>query len=126
MRSSIASIIMFVVMVICITFSINYLKNKTHMLEYSNNKIETAIKSNSFENASRSLNEFKTIWDNYSRNISIFTNHNELDDIDEQIEKLTQYIKYENKEESLISTNIIRSILNRIPEMEKVDVQNLF
>lgn len=126
MRSSIAAIVMFIIMILCMLFSINYLKNTTAELEYSNTKIEEALNSNSFENASKSLNEFKNIWGNYSHNISIFTNHNELDDINVQIEKLTQNIAYKNKMESLISTNTISNILEGINEMEKLNIQNLF
>lgn len=113
-------------MVICLLFSVNYLTDTIYKLEYSNNKIERALKSNSFQNASELLNEFKSDWDNCSRNISVFTNHNELDDINIELEKLNQYIIYGNKQEALISTNTIRTILESITEMEKLDIQNLF
>ncbi|WP_446898348.1 DUF4363 family protein [Clostridium sp. LBM24168] len=117
---------MFIIMAICMIFSVNYLKSTAYKLEYSNNEIERALKTNSFQTAADSLNKFKSVWNSHSQNISIFTNHSELDDINAQIEKLTQYIDYGNKEEALISTNIIRNILESITKMENLNIQNLF
>jgi cell division protein FtsL len=126
MRSTITSITIFIIMVICIGFSVNDLKKAIYELNCSTFKIENSINSNSFEKANASLEEFKNIWNTYSHKISMFTNNNELDDINNEIDKLNEYITYKNKEQCLISINIIENILKSISELEDANIYNLF
>nr|WP_245331499.1 DUF4363 family protein [Clostridium algifaecis] len=113
-------------MIICMIFSVNYLKKTNTSLKYSSTNIENAIKSNSFENAEKLLDEFSKNWDKNSSKISIFTNHNEIDSINSELLKLKQHIIYKNKEEALASINIIHGIIGSISEMESLNIINLF
>lgn len=113
-------------MTICTFLSVNYLKATVRKLDYSAVKVENFLKSNSFEHADKALSEFNKKWNNYCYKISVFTNHNEIDDINSQLQNLSQNIKYKNKEDSMISINTIKSMLASIDEMERVSIYNLF
>lgn len=126
MKSSIASVLIFILMIICMAFSVNYLKTINTSLENSSVNIENAIKSDSYEKAENLSKEFTKMWNKNSNKISIFTNHNEIDSINSELLKLKQHIAYKNKEESLVSINIIRGIIKSITEMENLNIVNLF
>ncbi|MBV4418356.1 DUF4363 family protein [Clostridium tyrobutyricum] len=126
MKSSIASISIFVIMVLSMIFSVHYLKIIDSKLIYSSDQIEKSLESNSFDKAGDFLKQFKIDWNKYSNKMTLFTNNNEIDDINLELSRLSQYIKFKNKEESLASISSIRSIVKSISDMERLSVQNIF
>lgn len=126
MKSSIAAISLFVIMVIFMIFSLNFLKIADAKLDYSSKEIKNALDANSFEKADKFLNRFTDDWNKYSNRMSVFTNHNEIDDISIELSKLNEHIKFRNREESLASINSIISIIESISTMEKLNIQNIF
>lgn len=126
MRNVIASITIFIVMIIALLFSMSYLDNVCTKLENSTLQIEKSIESNSWEQAHNHSNKFMNEWKKYSPKVSIFSNHNEIDDINNELWRLTQHISYRNGEEALASTNVIKNLLKHIVESEKINMQNLF
>lgn len=126
MKSSIASISIFVIMVLFMIFSVHYLKIIDSKLIYSSDQIEKSLESNSFDKAGDFLKQFKIDWNKYSNKMTLFTNNNEIDDINLELSRLNQYIKFKNKEESLASINSIKSIIKSISDMERLSVQNIF
>ncbi|MEY7999259.1 DUF4363 family protein [Clostridium sp. Mt-5] len=126
MKSIIISFSIFVVMVFCIIFSVNYLNTICTKLENSNIQIEKSIQSNSWDEAYKNSQNFMADWKKYSSNLSIFSNHDEIEDINNESWKLIHHINHKNSEESLSSTNVIQNSLNHILEMQRLNIQNLF
>ncbi len=58
--------------------------------------------------------------------MTLFTNNNEIDDINLELSELSQHIRFKNKEEALVSINSIRNIINSISDMERLSLQNIF
>lgn len=113
-------------MVLFMIFSVHYLKIIDSKLIYSSDQIEKSLESNSFDKAGDFLKQFKIDWNKYSNKMTLFTNNNEIDDINLELSRLNQYIKFKNKEESLASINSIKSIIKSISDMERLSVQNIF
>ncbi|MBR9647789.1 DUF4363 family protein [Clostridium tyrobutyricum] len=126
MKSSITSISIFIIMVLFIVFSVHYLKIIDSKLIYSSNQIEKSLDSNSFDKADDFLKQFKINWNKYSNKMTMFTNNNEIDDINLELSELSQHIRFKNKEEALVSISSIRNIINSISDMERLSLQNIF
>jgi hypothetical protein len=126
MKGFIVSITIFIAMIISIFFSINYLNKTCRKLETLNVQIERNIESNSWDSAySNSLNFLKE-WEKISPKISVFTSHAEIDNVNNELYKLTQYTKCKNEDEALASANVLKFLLNHISNMEKSNTQNIF
>ena len=65
-------------------------------------------------------------WKKYSSKLSIFSNHHEIDDINNELWKLLHHITYKNKEEALISIDIIKNSIYSILHIQQLNIENLF
>ncbi|MCI1944781.1 DUF4363 family protein [Clostridium luticellarii] len=126
MKSTIISFSIFVLMLFCIIFSINYLNTICTKLQDSNIKVEKSIQSSSWKEAYENSQNFMEEWEKYYPKLSIFSDHNEIEDISNESQKLLQHIKHKNSEESLSSANVIQNSLKHIREMQQLNIQNLF
>lgn len=126
MKNIIISFSIFILLIISVIFSINYLDTTCRRLLQLDNKIETSIDSKSWDGAYRYSLEFKKEWDKSSKYISIFTSHAEIDNIYNELWRLTQYTKTKNEEDSLASVHVIKYLLHHIVNMEQINIQNLF
>lgn len=126
MKGVIISISIFFVMLIGIFFSINYLNKVCTKLDNLNKEIEISIENKSWTKAYDNSIKFLNQWDNYSRKISIFVNHAEIDNINSELWKLTQYTKCKTEEEALASSHVIKFLLEHIVNLEKVNAENIF
>jgi len=125
MKNIVASFIIFFALLISIIFSISYLNKTCITLENLDTKLENYIESSSWEDAYGTSLKLMEDWDKYSKVISVFVNHAEIDNINSELWKLTQYVKCKNSDESLASVHIIKFYLRHITNMEKVNIQNI-
>lgn len=126
MKGVITSLTIFFVMLIGIFFSINYLNKVCAKLEVSAVQIEKDIDAHSWDNAYNDSLNFLKDWDKYSHKISIFSDHVEIDNVNNEIWKLTQYTKCKNEEESSASAHALKFLLKHIADREKVNSENIF
>ncbi|MFL0197670.1 DUF4363 family protein [Clostridium sp. WILCCON 0269] len=126
MKSTIVSFSIFILMLFSIIFSIHYLNSMCAKLQNLNMKIEQAVESNDWDKSYKNSEELTAEWKKYSPRLSIFSNNNEIDDINNELSKLMQHITYKSKEESLISISIIKNSIYGILEMQQLNMHNLF
>lgn len=126
MKSIYISLVLFFVMIVSIIFSITYLNRVCRQLEQIDISMEQDIKDESWKKAYDSSIDFMNKWNQYSKNISVFVDHKEIDNIHNELWRITQYIKCENTDESLASLHVIKFFLNHILDMEKLNLQNIF
>lgn len=126
MKNVIISFTIFICMLILSMFSVMYLNKICNELQALDATIENQVNSASFDTAYKTSVEFLNKWNKYSNTISVFVNHAEIDNINNELWKLTQYTKCENKDESLASTHVLKFFLEHIANMEKVNIQNIF
>jgi hypothetical protein len=126
MKSIVASFIIFIVMLISIFISTNYLNSICKKLETLDMQIERNVETDSWNKAYSNSLKFLNQWEEYSQKVSIFVHHAEIDNINNELWKLTQYTKCKNKDESLASTHVLKFYLDHIADMEKVNPQNIF
>lgn len=126
MRNIVISFVIFITVMLSAIFSIKYLNGVCIKLEGLSMEIENNIQSSEWNKAYDNSLKFLTEWDKYSKKVSVFTHHAEIDNINNELWKLTQYTKEKNKDESLASAHVIKFYLKHIVEMEKVNLQNVF
>lgn len=126
MKSTIISFSIFILMLFSIIFSLRYLNTVCMKLENLNTKIEQTLQSNDWKESYENSQHFMKEWKKYSSKLSIFANYNEIDDIDNELWKLVHHITYKNKEEALISIDIIKNSIHSILHMQQLHTENLF
>lgn len=126
MKSTVISFSIFILMLFSIIFSINYLNSICTKLQNLNIEIEQAIESNNWDKSYKNSKEFAAEWKKDSPKLSIFSNHNEINDINNEFWKLVEHITYKNKEEALISIGVIKNSIYGILEMQQINMHNLF
>lgn len=126
MKGVVISISIFFIMLLGTFFSINYLNKVCTKLDNLNKEIETNIRDNAWDKAYDNSLKFLNQWDDYSHKVSIFVNHAEIDNINSELWKLTQYTKCKTEDEALASSHVIKFLLEHIVNLEKVNMENIF
>lgn len=126
MKSVVISLLISVTMIITMSFSIKYLNEASQNLGRLNDEIEENIADGNWDVAYKATIEFTEKWKDYSKKIKIFFNHQEIDNIEIELQKLPQYIKEKTKDEALASSHVLKFLLNHIAELEKIKIQNVF
>ncbi|MBU3196447.1 DUF4363 family protein [Clostridium algidicarnis] len=126
MRNMIISFSLFVVMIFSMSFSISYLNKTCKSLLKCCDKLEEDISDERWNNIYEDSLDFLHKVQKDSKILSIFIDHQELDNMSNELYKFTQYTKWENKEESLASLHVVKFYLNHIKELQKINVQNIF
>ncbi|WP_125153392.1 DUF4363 family protein [Clostridium rectalis] len=126
MKNVFISCTTFVVMIFCILFSINYLNKICNEMSDINYKLEQSIELGNWRQSKNIVSNLTNNWEKFSDKLSIFVNHEELDNINSELSKLTQYINYKNKDESMASLHSIKFFIQHISKLEKINMQNIF
>jgi hypothetical protein len=113
-------------MIIAMTISLSYLNKITKNLENLNMQIETYINDRNWDEAYKAANDFSEKWERHSNIIKLFVNHQELDNIEIELSKLTQFVKEKTPDESLANVHTLDFLLNHIINLEKINIQNIF
>lgn len=126
MKNIIASFILFIIMIFCILFSINYLQNTCSYYKNMLSALETTIKNEAWDEAYESTNILLDNWKKESKVVSIFINHVYVDGMYVELLRLTQYVNCKNKNDSLASVHSIKFLVDDIIDFEKLNIQNIF
>jgi hypothetical protein len=126
MRNVIISFVIFIGMVIIMAFSLNYLNKVCTEMEKASDKLEVLINNKDWDKAYDDSKKLLEEWDKYSRIIPIFANHSELDTLNNEMLRLTQYVKCKTQNEALASLHVIKFYLNNTKELQEFNIQNIF
>lgn len=119
-------ILSFFIFIFFINLSLKYLNNVTIELEEKNDTLEDLITNKEWD---KSYDEVISLLDYIEKNstkMSIFINHQEIDLIESEIFKLTQYVKSKTYDESLASIHYIKFSVKNINRLQKINLQNIF
>lgn len=126
MKAVYISVTLFSIMLFSLIFSVNYLDKVCNKLGVINITIENSIKNADWNKADESSSMFLKDWQSYSHKLSLFIDHKEMDNINDELWKLTQYINCRNKDEALASNNVIKFFIEHVNKMEKINTENIF
>lgn len=126
MKNILISFFLFFIMIFGILFSLNAMDKVYSELETLNRRLEQSIKEDNWEKSILVINEISDKWQKHSNQLSIFLNHAELDNINSELAKLSQYVIHKNKEESMSSLHVIKFFFKHTLDIEKISLGNIF
>lgn len=125
MKNVFISFLIFILMLFCIIFSVNYLNQIYCNIDTLNLQLENHIVNDEWESSNEIVNEIDKNWSKYSDKLFMFVNHQEIDSISSELKKLSQYILCQSKDESLASLHSINFFLEHIIKLEKISLENI-
>ena len=126
MKNNIISFMLFIMLLLIIIIPTRYLNKVSHSLTDETEDIELLISKESWTNSYMLSIELLESWQDNKTIFSVFVPHNEIDDINMEIYKLSQYVKCKDKTESLASIHLIKFLIKHLNELNKVSIQNIF
>ena len=120
------------VMIICIIIvvvsgicEIKYLNKSSIYLMSDIEYIKNAINNNNYDLASEKSKATYDWGGNIKKILNIFINHEEIDDIENSMIDLKEYIEFENKEECLVAIEKIKSELDHTIKRQQLRIDNI-
>jgi len=126
MKNVLIAFTLFIIMIIGIFFSVNYINRSCIHLQNLNSTLESYIIKERYQATYNLTLNYITEWNKTSKFLTLYTHHEDLDYIDTEILKLTQYIKMEDKSESLATVHVLKHLVSHIMAHERVSIGNIF
>lgn len=117
---------LFVIMMVGIFLSVNVISVKCNRLQNLNNTLESYIIKEKYQDAYKLSLVYIAQWNKTSKLLTIYVHHEDLDHIDSEILKLTQYIKIKDRSEGLATVHVMKYLVDHILSHEKVNISNIF
>lgn len=121
-----------VIMIICILIllgggigEIKFLDKSSIYILSEIDYIENAINNSNFDEANKQIEITFDNWTQIKNLWNIFIIHEEIDDIDEAIIELREYVKFENEEECFVAIEKIKRDLEHTVKRQKVLLDNI-
>ncbi|MBU3184113.1 DUF4363 family protein [Clostridium estertheticum] len=126
MKNVLIAFSLFIIMMVGIFLSVNIINVKCSKLQDLNCTLESYIIKEKYQDAYELSLTYIAEWKKTSKLLTIYTHHEDLDNIDSEILKLTQYIKIKDKSEGLATVHVMKYLVDHIMSHEKVSISNIF
>jgi hypothetical protein len=126
MKNILAAFSLFIIMIIGIFLSTNAINRHCSHLQDLNSTLESYIIKENYEAAYTLSIDYIAQWKKSSKFLTIYIHHEDLDHIDNEILKLTQYIKLNDKSEALATVHSMKYLVDHITDHEDVSISNIF
>jgi hypothetical protein len=103
-----------------------YLFNSAEQINADIVLLNNNIINNNWKNAKKNYDKLTINWDKTENTWDLIVDHQERDKITISLAALEQYINTENKSLSLGELNILKKLIEHIPEKEKFCLKNIF
>lgn len=116
----------FIIMIIGIFLSINVINRSCDHLQDLNSTLESYILKENYKDAYSLSLDYIDQWKRDSKFLTLYIHHEDLDHVDNEVLKLTQYIKIRDKSEALATVHAMKYLIDHIKSHEKVSISNIF
>lgn len=125
MKSFISAAVAFVVIMLGIQIYTSALSRCTDTLEHYTEEIIVAVDRPDWQACRNNFREFLTHWNKAKKWFSIFIHHEEMDLINQALYEIEMYLRYEKQAETAAKANVLKILLEHIPENERLTLENL-
>lgn len=125
MKQTIIMIVCVIILVIGGIFQIKYLEKSSVYIISDMEYIQNAIQNKNFDIASEQIDKTYDTWTKTKNIWNMFIVHDEIDDIDEAMIELREYIKTQNEEESMVAVTKIKEFLKHTVQRQEVRIDNI-
>jgi hypothetical protein len=126
MKNAIIALFMFIIMIIGIFISTNAINRSCNHLQDLNSQLENYILNENYKDAYDLSLIYIDEWKKASNFLTVFIHHEDLNYVDSEILKLTQYTKINDKSEGLATVHVMKYLIDKIMYHEKVSISNVF
>ncbi len=124
MKRLIIAGVLFVFVVAIYLSSLFYIKNSC---DNANSLLEKAVDTyNNHSSAYDQAKELKDYWNEKEKMLSVFVNHNRIDDIEEAISLMNVYSKYKDNELFYEYSDTVKILIHQILEDTKITMHSIF
>ncbi len=124
MKRLIPASIIFVLVIITYLTSLYYI---TDSYDRTKHLLDTAVQTYSQQKtAPKEAKQMKEFWDKKEKVLSVFINHNRIDDIEKAISLLNVYAKSPNNELFYEYADTVKILLHQLMEDTKITVHSIF
>lgn len=107
-------------------FQNQYLERTSKFLLTDLKSIDLSLRREDFEDAKKEVENLNKTWKGLQEYWDSFGEHDSIEEITESISSLENYIKLEEKTESIIEANNVKSNIYFVLQGEKVTIGNVF
>lgn len=125
MKQVIISVVCIAILVIGGTAEIKYLNKSASYLSYDIEYIRNAINNDNYDFAKEQLNNTKNNWEAQKKIWHIFVNNEEIENIDESIVELEEYINNQMKEESIVEVSKLISLIKYSANLQRLSIETV-
>ena len=126
MKQWLILIISIIVVVFFGMYEVKYLDESSSYILSDIDYCRNAIENNNFEIAKSHIENVENTWQELNNIWSIFVDHDEIGNIDEELLQFKVYIEEENKEEAILACKELKRIITHSVEKQKLSVANVF
>ena len=125
MKTFIASIVVLVTMLLGICLYSYYLTNVVDELIYSAKQIQQTASEKHWPDCSKNIKELTEKWDEHKKVLSFFTDHGDLDEVEQTISELQTCIQFYNATDATMYSAKLNVLLERLIENEMLTLENI-
>jgi len=103
----------------------NFLKQTSRYILTDVNEIDNSVKREDYDSVLKGIEELEKTWNSVESGWDIFGEHDDIEQINEHIQSMKVYAKYEDKEELVNEYTLLASVINHIIESEKLNFSNV-
>ncbi len=126
MKNILVAFGLFILMIIGIFISSNAIKLRCTQLQDLNSTLESYIIKENYEGAYDLSLDYRKQWKKTSKFLTIYIHHENLDMMNNESLKLTQYTKAKDKSEALATIHVMKYLIDHIIQHEEVSISNIF
>lgn len=126
MKNTIISLLIFFVLFGFIFYSHNALLTICENISEKCDTLEDLIKDDNWNKSYELSVKLKNEIEDSFQSISVYMNHQDLDILTNEVLRLSQYVKYENKSDALSSIHVIKYSNRSIRSLQTPTIQNIF
>ncbi|WP_039764458.1 DUF4363 family protein [Caldicellulosiruptor sp. F32] len=117
----------FIVLIITLTIvSTNIIIGATHHIEDNLTKAYDYIKINNYKLAKSSFCNTIKEWEGYKKKWAMLIEHQEIDNIDEQIARVKELLEQGNKDLLLCELGTLKFYIKHVKDMALLKIENIF
>ena len=125
MKQTIIMIICIIILVVGGIVEVKYLEKSSLYITSDMEYIQNAVQNKNFISASEQMDKSYDTWTKTKNFWNIFIIHEEIDDIEEAMIELKEYIKYENEEECIVAISKIKEFLKHTVQRQELKIDNV-
>ncbi len=104
---------------------VHKLEELVSSLEDHIQKIEDSARDDHWEQCMTDIDRTMEHWNEIQIRLKAFIEHRELDEIHRRIVEVKSYAEFSDKENLLVSLEILKTLVSHIPENEKLTLENI-